>query len=271
MSGQGEPVVETPTGFVTGADPRQQPMTAAEWQAAQNSANQGPPITIVNQPPQNGAGRVFTEEEVARIRAEEKDKLYNRMSELEQQLGGLAEERERREEAERQAAEAAEAAERAKQEADMDVRSLLAERETEWERRFQDLQADREREKALREKEQQLAALSEYRRNRIEQEADDIMPELRDFITGFSPEEVDASIETMKHRTAAILASMQGAVTQQRQALRGAAVTAPPVGPMEQQTDLRTMTPDDLRNMDMGTYAKHRDSLLRAAGGNPGR
>src|SRR4249920_461818 len=114
MSDQG--VAETGSGFIEGVDPRQPRMTAEEWQRANAGAGQTgqPPITIVNQQP-NGTGRVFTEEEVARIRQEEKDKLYGRMTEMEQQLQTLADERAAREEAQRQAAEAAEAAERARQ------------------------------------------------------------------------------------------------------------------------------------------------------------
>src|SRR5580765_8628959 len=255
-------------GFSQGVDPRQQQRAAEEWQRAnaQQAGGTGPPITIVNQQP-SGNGRVFTEAEVAQIRAEEKEKLYGRMSEMEQQLQTLAEERAAREAAEQAAAEAAEAAERARLEAETDVRTLLTQRETEWEQRFRTLEEDRERERVLREQEMHYSALLEYKRNRMEQEvgAGTIMPELRDLIFGNTEEEVEASILAMRERTAAIVANVQGAVTQQRQQIRGASITAPPVGPMEQQTTLETMTVDDLRNMDQGTYAKNRDRLMEAA------
>lgn len=245
-------------------------MTAAEWQAAQSGAANAPPITIVNQQPQGG-GRVFSEEDVARIRSEEKDKLYGRMTELEGQLGELAAEREARQQAEQAAAAAQAEAERVAHDAETDVRQLLQERETVWEQRFIEMQQDRERERALREQEQRFSSVQIYRRDRIEQEQQEIMPELRDLIQGSTEEEVEQAIAAMKQRTAAILASVQGAVTQQRQQMRGAAVTAPPVGPMEQQTTLETLTPDDIRQMDMTTYAKYRDSLLKATGRPPAR
>ena len=145
----------------------------------------------------------------------------------------------------------------------MDTRQLLEQRQAEWDQRFQSLERERDTERALREQEGRYAAVNEYRRNRIEQEAHTIMPELRDLIGGSSEEEIEASIAAMQQRTEAILSSVQGAVTQQRQQVRGVGITAPPVGPMEQQTTFETLTPDDIRSMDMTTYAKYRDALLQ--------
>ena len=264
---------ETPNGFITGADPRQRQMTAAEWQAA-NGGNMtytqpvggSGTITVPNgtmpQQPQQ-LGQVFTADDIAKARQDEKDKLYGRIEEMGSQLQTLAEEREARAAAEQQAIEAAQAAERAKQEADLDTRQLLEQRQTEWDNRFQALERERDTERALREQEARFADLKEYRRNRIDQEAHTIMPELRDLVAGESTEAIEASITAMQQRTEAILASVQGAVTQQRQQVRGVGITAPPVGPMEQQTTFETLTPDDIRSMDMTTYAKYRDALLQ--------
>jgi hypothetical protein len=262
---QDQGITDTGSGHLAGVDPRQRPMTAAEWAAAQQAAANGqqqPPVIInTGQAP----GQTFTADDIARARQDEKDKLYGRIEEMSGQLAELQTEREGRAAAEAAQREAEAAAERAKEEADLDTRQLLEQRGQEWETRFAALEQERDRERALREQEQRFAALGEYRRNRIDQEAQWIMPELRDLITGSTEEEVEGSIAAMKQRTEAILASVQGAVTQQRQQLRGAAVTAPPVGPMEQQTTFETLTPDDIRSMDMATYSKYRDRLLQAA------
>jgi hypothetical protein len=70
----------------------------------------------------------------------------------------------------------------------------------------------------------------------------------------------------MKQRTAAIMGQLEQSVTQQRQGMRGAAPTAPPVGPMEQLESYESLTPEDISSMDMETYKKHRGSLLNATG-----
>ena len=67
-----------------------------------------------------------------------------------------------------------------------------------------------EADRAVLEREHQLRELEDYRRDRIEQEAEFIMPELRDFITGSSPQEIDASIEAIKARTEADLRQHAG-------------------------------------------------------------
>lgn len=265
-------VVESGNGFVTGADPRQRQMTAAEWQAANN----GQPQSFGQQAPQQGGfgqqpqqqpqqqpGQVFTAEDIARARQDEKDKLYGRIEEMGTQLQTLAQEREERAAAEQARLDEIAAQEQAAREAELDTRQLLAQKDQEWNQRFQMLEQERDRERALREREQAFSDLKDYRRNRLDQEAHTIMPELRDLVAGDSEEAIEASIVAMQQRTEAILASVQGAVTQQRQQVRGVGITAPPVGPMEQQTTFETLTPEDIRTMDMQTYAKYRDALLR--------
>jgi hypothetical protein len=262
-------VAESGNGFITGADQRQPQMTAAEWQAANGANGQG---YVQQQPGQNyqqpaqqqqAPGQVFTAEDIARARQDEKDKLYGRIEEMGTQLQTLAQEREERAAAEQARLDEIAAQEQAARESALDTRQLLEQKDQEWNQRFATLERERDTERALREQEGRFMAVNEYRRNRIEQEAHTIMPELRDLVVGASEEEVEASIAAMQQRTEAILASVQGAVTQQRQQVRGVGITAPPVGPMEQQTTFETLTPDDIRSMDMTTYAKYRDRLLQ--------
>jgi hypothetical protein len=253
-------------GLLVGVEPAQ-PRSATEW--AQQQSQQRPDQYVSQQAPpppqtQNTPVARFTEEDIERARQQEKDKLYGRIDELSTGLRQVQDERQA-ELAERQRlAEEAEAARRAKEEGEMEVRDLLSRKEQEWEARFTAQQAQYEQDRAIFEKERQLQEVSNYRRDRIEQEQEYILPELREFIGGDTFEEVDSSIEAMKTRTESIINNMVAA--QQPPPFRGTAMpSVPPVGPMEQLPTDQTLTPQDIAGMDMQTYAKHRDQLLRAA------
>jgi hypothetical protein len=249
---------DTGSGFLQGVQPAQ-PRQASDWQ-------QGTPSQQVSQPvqvqPIQPSGRTFTEEDIERARQQEKEKLYPRLSAMEEELKAFKAEREAAL-AERQRLEQeAEEARRAQEEGEMEVRTLLQRREDEWNQRFTQLEQQREADKAIYERENQLRELEDYRRDRLEQESEWIMPELRDFVRGDSPQEIDASIEAIKQRTEQILAS----ITQASQQLpRSAAPTAPPLGPMEQMPTYETLTPEDIRAMDMDTYKRYRQGLLEAS------
>jgi hypothetical protein len=260
---------DTGSGFITGTDPRQAPMTQAELTALQQGSGQVPQVVINNggQPTVGPQGqRMFTEEEVGAIRTEEKDKLYGRMSTMEDELRQLREEREAREAELAHQSEERESLARQAEEQQMDVRQLLERKDQEWKAEFQRLEGERERDRAIFEQERRYTQLQEYQRNRIEQESEWILPELRDLIDGGNEVEVDNAIEIMKQRTGAILQSVQSAVTSQRAPLRGVAPTgAPPVGPMEQQMSTQQVSVDDIRRMDTKTFGQYRDQLLGIA------
>src|SRR5262245_46869820 len=77
-------------------------------------------------------GRHFTEEDIEKARQQEKDKLYPRIEEMGQQLRTIQEERQT-ELAERQRLqEEADSARKAKEEQEMDLRTLLEKRDQEW-------------------------------------------------------------------------------------------------------------------------------------------
>jgi len=230
-----------------------------------------PPFQNGQQPTQNGPQYRWTDEDIERARQQEKDKLYGRIDELSGQMRQFATEREQEQaERDRLAQEAAEA-KRLKEEGELEVRDLLARRETEWQERFTQLESRYDSDRAIFEKERAFAQVQEYRRDRVEQEAENILPELRDLISGDTPEAVDASIEVMKARTAQIFTNMAAAQQQLPFQPRGAAPTAPPVGPMEQMPSYESLTPDDIRGMDMETYKKYRAQLLQATNPNRGR
>lgn len=212
--------------------------------------------------------KTFTAEDIEKARKEEKDKLYNRLSTMEEELKAMKAEREAREKAQKEAEK--QAAEEAKKKAqeEMSAKELLAQKEQEWEQRFQSLQQDRERDRAILEQERQFTALMDYRANRMAEEAENILPELIDLVAGNSQEEIEASIARLRERTEKIVGNVQAAQQQARREMPGTKVTAPPTGPVENQPGYETLSADDIRGMDMATYAKRREQLLGAASQN---
>ena len=83
-----------------------------------------------------------------------------------------------------------------------------------------------------------------------------------DLVAGNTPEEIEASVEILRQRSAAIISSIQQATQPSR--VKGAAVTSPSVGPMETQTEYQSLNADDIRNMTMDQYVKMRDRLLNS-------
>jgi hypothetical protein len=258
-------ISDTGQGHLAGVQPAQ-PRLAADWAQQQGRPDQQvsqPYVGNGNQQPPPQQGRFFSEEEVNEIRRQEKDKLYGRIEQMGSQLQELQTAREAEQaERERLAQEAAEA-QRLKEEGELEVRDLLSRKEMEWQQQLTKLEQRYDADRAVFERERQFNELSEYRRQRIEQESEFILPELRDLITGDSVPAIDASIEVMKSRTEQIFANMQ-AVQPQPYQPRGAAPTSPPVGPMEQLPTYESLTPEDIKGMDMETYKKYRSQLLQA-------
>lgn len=262
---------DTGSGFITGVQPAQ-PRMAADWQTTQTPAQQvSQPVQYVPQQ-QNGQQPIarWTDEDIALARQQEKDKLYGRLDEMQTQMRQFQADREAEQaERERLAEEAAEA-KRLKEEGEMEVRDLLTRKEVEWQQRVTDLERRYDADRAVFQKEREFTQVQEYRRDRIEQEAEMIIPELREFVTGDTYEAIDASIEVVKARTEQIFQNLAAAnpppIPFQP---RGAAPTAPPVGPMEQMPSYETLTPEDIKGMDMETYRKYRGQLLQAT--NPNR
>lgn len=208
--------------------------------------------------------KFYTEEDLARVRSQEKEKLYPQIDKLKEELEGLK--REREEEARLKAEQAAqeEAARKAAAEDDLDVRSLLKTKEQEWQEQLERERQERERAFALLEREKAFADLQSYRTQRLDQERENIIPELIDLITGNTQEEVEASIEGLKERSARILESAQSAMQNARKEMTGTRVTTPPAGPLETNSEQRPLTADEIQSMSMNDYAKYRERLLSA-------
>lgn len=227
------------------------------------------------QPP-GDTGRTFTAADIEKARQEEKDKLYSRLTKgderlqtMEAELKALREEREAREKAEAERLAAEEQASKQKAEAEMSAKKLVEERSTEWEAKFEQLQREREQERAALAKEAEFNRLRAYIQERINSESNSIAPELRDLVTGNTPEEVDQSIEMLKAKTDQIFQSVQSAQQQARSQMRGVAATGYTAnGPTDQDAGARQLSVEDIQNMPMSEFAKYRSQLLGAAANN---
>lgn len=220
--------------------------------------------------------RMFSEHEVEAIRRQEKDKLYDKISKLQDQVEIFNHEREEQKRlADELAAKEADER-RQREEAEMSAKDLLLKKEDEfeqrintvqqeWEQKFTSLQQEAEAQKALLDQERRFQELESYKSRRIAEEQDSIMPELLDFIRGNSEDEIESAISAVAARTSAIMENIQQALPQQ-QRLRGVPATgSTPSGPLENMTEQQTMTSADIANMTMEQYAQVRDRLLASA------
>lgn len=232
------------------------------------------PNVLPTEVPAPPSGPFYTAEDIARVRQEEKDKLYSRLNTqgtklnaLEEQIKTWQTERDTAAQAEtqRQAAEA-EAARVAAQ-AEMSAMERLTQRETEWAAQLDAVRKESEQKFAVLEKDRSLAQLQSYIQRRVREEAENIAPELIDLIDGNTPDEVEAMVTLLKAKTDLILNNLQVANTQVTANMRGvssAGYTASD-GPLENQLASKTYSPEELRSMPMSEYAKLRNSLLGAA------
>jgi hypothetical protein len=245
-------------------------------------------------------GRVFSEEDVARIRQEEKDKLYKQLDEnrqelarLNEQIGSLTAAEQRRQAQLEEEQQRLEAEARAQEEKDLDAKSLLERREQEWnsqltslqqtwEQRFEQSEEQRKAAEALAQREREFGDLRDYTLAAVEANKDKIAPQLMGWIGGNSKEEVDASIARAVETTDSIANEMQQMlghplvdpnqqyvqVGQPVPPLPGTRTTAGPtnVDPAGQQ--VQTLTAEQIANMPMDQYAALRSKLGIGGQGN---
>ena len=228
-------------------------------------------------------------EAIEQARKEERDKLYSQRDKQKEQFdtmqAELAElrkaEQARQKEAEKARA-AAEKAAQAKADAEKSAKELLEQRNQEWQQKMAEIQAandaklaeiaqQQQAQQAVWEKEREFTALQMYIRDAVAAEQDNIAPELLDFITGNTREEVDASIARVKEKTAAIVEGMRQAQQAQRAGMPGvspsggATAITPGLDTGQQQ-----LSPDDIKGMSMEEFAKLR-SQYGIAGAGQGR
>ena len=206
--------------------------------------------------------KFYTDDDLAKVRGQEKDKLYPQIESLKEELNSLRKEKE--EEAARQAAEAQAEAARIREEAlaELDSKSYADARLSELQEQLERERNERERAFALLEREKSFADLQSYRQQVVEQERDSIIPELVDLISGNTREELDSSIAGLKERSARIIESATAARQTAVRDMTGTRATLPPAGPLETNSEQREFTAQDIASMSQNEYAKYRDRLL---------
>jgi hypothetical protein len=220
---------------------------------------------------------LFTADDIAKARAQEKEKLYPQVEKLKEELTLLkqreqereAEEARRKEERRKREAEAAKK-KKEEEEAELEVRQLLQLKEQEWQSQLEAERLEREKAFALLDQERRFQALMQYRQARLEQERENIIPELIDMIQGNSEDEIEQSISALKDKSAKIFDSVAQASVQTRKDMVGARVTVPASGPLDNDSEQRSFTPDSIKDMSMADYAKNRAKLL-GTGNNRGQ
>lgn len=220
---------------------------------------------------------IFTADDLAKARAQEKEKLYPQVEKLKEELSLLKqreqerelEEARRKEERKKREAEAAKK-KKEEEEAELEVRQLLQVKEQEWQAQLEAERLEREKAFALLDQERRFQALMNYRSMRMEQERDNIIPELIDMVQGNDENEIEQSISALKEKSAKIFDSVAQAGMQTRKDMVGARVTVPASGPLDNDSEQRSFTPDSIKDMSLADYAKNRAKLL-GQGNNSGQ
>ena len=231
-------------------------------------------VSEVSEPTMAG----FTADDLAKARAQEKQKLYPQMEKMQEELAkakALAEElaaKETQREAERNAKKAErDAKKKQEEEQELSFKELLSKKEQEFQSQLEAERLEREKAFALLERERQFQDLMTYRAQRVEDERDTIVPQLIDLVSGNTQEEIEQSIATLKDKSAAIMQDVQQATANAKQSMVGARVTAPASGPLDNDSEQKSYTPDSIRDMSLADYAKQRAKLLGTAASNRGQ
>lgn len=235
------------------------------------------PVTEISEVSENIV-KSFSEDDLAKARAQEKAKVYPQLEKLQQELAEqkkLAAELAAKEEA-REAERVAKAAERAakkkqEEESELSFKELLSKKEQEFQAQLEAERLEREKAFALLDRERQFQELMSYRSQRIEEERDTIVPQLIDLVNGNTQEEIEQSIATLKDKSAGIMQDVQQATASAKQQMVGARITAPASGPLDNDSEQNSYTPDSIRDMSLADYAKQRAKLLGSAASNRGQ
>jgi chromosome segregation ATPase len=208
-------------------------------------------------------------EAIQKARAQEKAKLYPQVEKLQEELSLLRKEREERQaqEAEREAQRRERIAQRdaekkAKEEDEMSFKELLKTKEEEWAAKLESEKTEREKAFAILNLEREFNELQQYRQQRLEQERENIIPELIDLISGNNKDEIESSIAGLKDRSAKIFDSVAQVAQQNRKEMVGTRITSPASGPLDNDSEQRSYSPTDINNMSMADYVKNRAKLL---------
>jgi hypothetical protein len=239
------------------------------------TANTTPPIVIQNQLPE---GQYFTADQLEAARQQEKDKLYGRLQDQEgklqafqSQLEELNRDKETREAEAKRLTDEAAAARRAEEESKLSAQELVKAREAELRQQQEAFQSQMELKLATMQKEQEFLQLQSYTQRRVAEliAADEVIPDLVEFIGGNTVDEVEASITKVKEKTANIV---KGAATLTAPGMpNGVSPTGGPSGLLDGISGSREFTPQEIAGMSMEQYRAYREQRgLDRAGNNRG-
>lgn len=215
--------------------------------------------------------RVFSAEDIAKARKEEKDKLYTELTSLRDQFSSA--QKTLQEIQDQKAQELAEverkqadklAAETAKKEEEMSAKALLEKKLQEttqtWEEKFSQLQAERDSERALAAKERQFTELVDYKNSSLQANVDNIAPQLFGLIKGETKEQIDIAIAQAIEATQGIADEVAQARQQQTAQQRGGVTPTgyTVLGPIDGAVGQKTYTPEDINKMSMAEYEEFR-------------
>jgi hypothetical protein len=227
-----------------------------------------PTVDTGTEKPSN-ASKFYTEDDLAKVRSQEKEKLYPEIERLKEELNVLKKDKE--EKAARKAAKEAEklaeaeAKAKAKQFEDLEAKDLIKLTAEELREQLEREREERERAFALLERERQFADLQTYRQQVIEQERENIIPQLIGYINGNTREEIQASVEALKEQSASIMQDALSATQNARKEMAGTRATLPASGPLDTNMESRQFTAQDIASMSVNEYGKIRERLLGEA------
>ena len=220
-----------------------------------------------------GAPRYYTQEEheaaLEAARRQEKDKLYPTISKADERSKAMQDElkelrafQKKQERTEQERQDAIEKERKAREEAELSAKELVERRQAEFAEQLATIQRENQQQLTLMEKEIEFNKLQAYIQTRVNQESENIAPELLDFIGGNTAEEVEVSIERVKAKTEQLVESMKAAGMRTRAAMPGVAPAAGTngVGPMDQQGE-RQLSDADIKAMGMAEYAQLRQRM----------
>lgn len=238
------------------------------------------PQNINVYPPAQPPSQYFTAEQLEAARQQEKDKLYDKMKQQQDQLDAFKTDmetykadREAAQTAAQQAADAAAETQRLADEEKLSVTDLLKKRDDEWKARQAELETKLEVERAIMQKDRELFQLQSYIQRRVSEEiaANTIIPDLVDFVDGNTSEEVEQSITRLKEKTVSIVEGRQRMVSGQPSTPGVSPTGFAPTGPLDNLTGTQQYSPEDIRGMSNAEYAKFRAQVgIDRAGNNKG-
>jgi hypothetical protein len=102
----------------------------------------------------------------------------------------------------------------------------------------------------------------------VAQNADQILPELQDMVTGTTKQEIDESVARLVERSASVINNFRQATEGDPRDVQGVRPWAPAMGPEALLESQRQFSTEEMKNWSMKDYLKYRDQLPtgRAAG-----